>query len=586
MTLAWRNRCLLLFLIAGLVGVAVRLIHLQLSEAPALQAEVRDQSFHTVEMPAIRGAILDRNGEPLAVSTPVKSVYATPDQVLLDRARLRRLAALLAMDRDRLRRRLDSASPFVYLKRQVPPELGQQVEQLGLSGIGTVREYRRYYPTAEVAAHPVGFVGIDSQGLEGVELAYDDHLGGQAGRRLVVRDALGRDIRTLRIQRPVRMGQRLRLSLDARIQYIAYRAIKEAVDRYQARAGMAVVLDARTGEVRAMANVPSYNPNNLEETEPEQRRNRAVTDAFEPGSVFKPFIVAAALEAGVVEPDTRIFCENGVMKVANRRIHDSHPMGQLSVRQVIQKSSNIGAAKIALELEDTHLWHTLKGFGFGIQPGTSFPGETPGVLHLPYRWRTIDRAILGFGHGVAASALQIARAYAVLANGGIRRPVTLKRLEPNEALEETRVLSEQTAHQVTAMLEMVTTPEGTGEQATIPGYQVAGKTGTAQKPRGGGYLEGKYVASFAGFAPVDKPRLVAVVMIDEPRQEHYGGIVAAPVFQRILSRSLRLLQVPPHPLKKSSSPPLPLQRVRDHQSPKPAHRKTQDWTHDAEKPPT
>jgi cell division protein FtsI (penicillin-binding protein 3) len=562
MRTAWRGRFAQFLLLLGFLGVTAQLVRVQVMRAPALQAEARSQSVHHVRVPAIRGPILDRHGAPLAVSTPVPSVYAAPPEVAASPDQLRRLAQALDRDVAAVRQRLTSASPFVYLKRQVAPQVAERVKALGLPGIGTVREYRRYYPAGEVAAHVVGFTGVDGRGLEGVELAFNQALTGRAGKRLVERDALGRDIRTLRVERPVERGQPLRLSLDGRLQYATYQAVKEAVRRHEARAGMAVVLDPDSGEVLALANVPSYNPNHLDGTGAAQRRNRAVTDALEPGSIFKPFNVAAALEAGLVQPGTVINCEQGLMRVGNRRVHDPHPLGRVSVRKVIQKSSNIGAAKIALQQDNAELWRHLRDFGFGLQPGSGYPGETRGILHRPHQWQRFDRATIGFGHGIATSALQMARAYAVLANGGVRRPVTLRRVAAGETVAGERVLSRQTAAQVKRMLNMVVSPEGTGHRAAVEGYRVAGKTGTAQKPGKGGYEEGKYVASFAGFAPVADPSLVAVVMLDEPTEPYYGGVVAAPVFRQIMAQGLRLRRVPPQPGRQVAPPPVPLRQAQ------------------------
>ncbi len=440
--------------------------------------------------------------------------------------------------------------------------MAARVRRLNLAGISSLREYRRYYPAGEVAAHVVGVAGVDGQGLEGMELAFDRTLSGRAGRRLVRRDALGRDIRTLRVLRPARAGATLRLSLDGRLQYVAYQALKEAVARQRATAGMAVVLDPRTGEILALANVPSYNPNHLAASGPEQRRNRVITDALEPGSIFKPFTVASALEEDLVRPGTMIHCENGLMRVGRHRVHDAHPLGRVAVQTIVQKSSNIGAAKIALHQENLQLWRQLRRFGFGLRPGTGFPGETRGILHSPSEWQRFDRATIGFGHGIAASALQVARAYAVLANDGRRLPLTLRRLESNEVPAGKRVIGADTARQVTGMLDLVVGPGGTGKRAGVAGYGVAGKTGTAQKPGPGGYQEGQYVASFAGFAPVEDPRLVAVVMIDEPQEAHYGGAVAAPVFRRVMERGLRFARVPPRPGDRQR-PPLPLRQARE-----------------------
>ncbi|MEF8793405.1 peptidoglycan D,D-transpeptidase FtsI family protein [Thiohalorhabdus sp.] len=562
MKTAWRGRFAQFLLLAGLVGITTQLVAVQVVRAPELQAEARNQAVHQVRIPAIRGPIVDRDGAPLAVSTPVPSVYANPSEVRASPKNLRRLADALDMEADALRRLLARESPFVYLERQVAPRVAERVEELGLPGVSTLREYRRYYPAGPVAAHVVGLAGIDGGGLEGVELAYDDTLAGRPGERLVERDALGRDIRTVRVTRPVKRGQSLRLSIDGRLQYVAFQAVKKAVSRRDAKAGMAVVLDPDTGEVLALANVPSYNPNRLEGTNAAQRRNRAVTDALEPGSIFKPFNVAAALEEGLVQPSTVINCEQGLMRVDNRRVHDPHPLGQVSVRKVIQKSSNIGAAKIALQQDNAKLWRHLRDFGFGLEPGSGFPGESQGILHMPGQWQRFDRATLGFGHGIAVSALQMARAYTVLANGGIRRPITLRRQEEDKTRAGERVLTQKTAGQVKRMLDMVVSPEGTGTRASLSGYGVAGKTGTAQKPGEGGYQEGKYVASFAGFAPVADPSLVTVVMLDEPSEPYYGGVVAAPVFREIMAQGLRLRRVPPNPNHRTGPPPVPRRQAR------------------------
>ncbi|KPV39504.1 hypothetical protein AN478_10110 [Thiohalorhabdus denitrificans] len=563
MKLAWRGRFAYFLLLMGFLGITVQLLRVQVVRAPDLQEKARQQAFHKVRVPAIRGAVLDRNGAPLAVSTPVKSVYAAPPEVATGRGDLERLARALDMEPRALRERLERSSPFVYLRRQVPPSVAEAVQALGINGIGTVQEYRRYYPAGEVAAHVVGFAGVDGIGLEGVELAYDRTLSGTPGRRLVERDALGRDMRTLRVEKPVRRGDDLRLSLDSRLQYVTYQALKETVARYEAKAGMAVVVDPHTGEVLALANVPSYNPNRRGgQGGAAKRRNRAITDAMEPGSILKPFTVAAALEEGQVRPDTEVFCENGLMRVGGHAIHDAHPMGEVPVQEVIQKSSNICAAKIALDQDNQQLWGHLRGFGFGLRPGTGFPGEASGVLRPPYQWNRFERATIGFGHGMTASALQVARAYAVLANGGVRLPLTLRRVGPDEVVPGKRVLGRETAEEMAEMLSLVVGPGGTGKRAALEGYGVAGKTGTAQKPEKGGYAEDKYLSAFAGFAPVSNPSLVAVVMVDEPQGEHYGGKVAAPAFRRIIAQGLRLRQVPPRPSEEGGGPPPPLRQAR------------------------
>lgn len=558
MTDTWRIRLVQVVLGAAILGIAVQLVRVQVLQAPRLEAQARDQALHQISEPAVRGAVLDRHGSPLAVSTPVRTVYANPAEAEAGPQQVRRLADILDISVARVRNRLAQDGSFAYLKRQVPPKVARRTQELDIPGVKTVSENRRYYPTGPMAAHVVGFTGVDSNGLEGVELAYQRTLAGDAGQMLVERDALGRDIRTLKVLDRVRMGDNLHLSLDGQIQYTAYQSLKRAVSRYRARAGTAVVLDPDTGEVLAMANVPAYNPNDIAQTEADQRRNRAVTDAVEPGSIFKPFTVAAALEAGAITPDTVIDCENGMMKVSGHKLNDIHPMGRLPVREVIQKSSNIGAAKIAMGLENAQLFRTLRDFGFGKRPGSDFPGESRGILHMPYKWQRFDRATLGFGHGVAASALQMARAYAVLAADGRRRSVSLRRLVPDEVPAGRRVIDPDTARKVTRMLELVVSEEGTGGRAALDGYRVAGKTGTAQKPGADGYLEGKYVASFAGYAPAEDPELVTVVMVDEPQEAHYGGVVAAPVFRRIMAEGLRARRVRPRSAGEANEPPAPL----------------------------
>jgi cell division protein FtsI (penicillin-binding protein 3) len=442
------------------------------------------------------------------------------------------------------RRLADDKREFVYLKRQLPPDQAAKVVQLDVPGVFLQREYRRYYPASEYAAHLVGYTDIDDKGQEALELAFDSELAGKPGSRRVIKDRLGHiveDVASIRTPKP---GRDLTLSIDAKLQYLAFRELKSAVTANRARAGGIVVLDARSGEVLAMANVPSFNPNNRDKYDPKRTRNRAVTDSFEPGSTLKPFTVAAALESGAFSPDSLVRTAPGVMTIGDRTIHDAHPEGTLTVAQVIQKSSNIGAAKIALAMPSEKLWQIFNAVGFGAPPRSGFPGEVSGRLRGYAHWRPIEQATMAYGHGISVSLLQLARAYQIFAQDGEMRPVTLVKLDA--PVEPTRVIPAATARQIVRMLEMVVQPGGTAPRAQVTGYRVAGKTGTAHKLEGADYAADKYVASFVGFAPVSEPRLIVAVMIDEPGAgQYYGGSVAAPVFSRVIAGALRQLGVKP-----------------------------------------
>lgn len=549
----WRARLLLLLVFAAFMVLAARAFYLQGLNKDFLQQKGESRYSRVIEIAAHRGTIVDRNGEPLAMSTPVESVWASPADAKLSAEQRAKLATLLKIGPKDLQRRLSSESrDFVYLKRHLPPDEAARIVSLGLPGIFLRREYRRYYPAAEVTAHLLGFTSVDDKGQEGIELAYQEWLAGKPGSRRVIKDRLGRIVEDVESIATPQQGKNLQLAVDSRIQYLAYRELKEAVAQHGARAGSVVVLDAKTGEVLALANWPSFNPNNRETLSAERTRNRAVVDLFEPGSTLKPFTAAAALEAGLVSAQSMIDTAPGSMRVGNRTIRDPHPEGLLSVSEVIQKSSNVGSAKIALAMPPRNLWSLLTAVGFGAAPRSGFPGEVSGRLRAYQHWKPIEQATVSYGHGISVSLLQLARAYAVFATDGLLPQLSFVRREA-EATPE-RVLSARTARAVRAMLESVTQPGGTALQAQVTGYRVAGKTGTAHKPLDGAYATDRYISSFVGIAPVSDPRLVIAVMIDEPAGRHYyGGEVAAPVFSRIAAGALRLLDIAPDAVQR----PLP-----------------------------
>ena len=553
---AWRSRLLLAGLLLWFIALAARALYLQGLNNDFLQQKGESRYSRVVEISATRGMIVDRNNEPLAISTPVESVAASPADIEATPQQTLRLAKLLDMDAGEMRKKLaDPKREFVYLKRQLPPEQAAKVVGLGIPGVFLQREYRRYYPAGEVMAHLIGFTGVDDNGQEALELAFDPTLAGKPGSRRVIKDRRGHIVEDVESIRRPQQGQALKLSIDTKIQYLAFRELKTAVAMYRAKAGGIVVLDVASGEVLAMANLPSYNPNNRDKLDPRRMRNRTVTDLFEPGSTLKPFTAAAALEAGTVRPESVIQTAPGQMAIGNRVIHDAHPQGALTVAQVIQKSSNVGAAKMALGLPAETLWKLFSHVGFGAPPQSGFPGEVSGKLRAYKTWRPIEQATMSYGHGISVSLLQLARAYTIFATDGELKPVTLlKRDIPAEGMP---VISPATAQAVRRMLEMAVLPGGTAPRAQVTGYRVAGKTGTAHKLEGKGYAPNKYIASFIGFAPASNPRLVVAVMIDEPSAgQYYGGTVAAPVFGQVMAGALRLLAVPPDaPLDNVVLPP-------------------------------
>ncbi|HWH47630.1 MAG TPA: penicillin-binding protein 2 [Burkholderiales bacterium] len=551
----WRARLLLLVVFGGFTVLAARALYLQGLHNDFLQQKGETRYARVVEMSAHRGMVTDRNGEPLAVSTPVESVWAAPADASLNTEQRLKLARLLDADPGELKRRLaESEREFVYLKRQLPPEQAAKIVQLNLPGVFLQREYRRYYPAAEVTAHVVGFTGVDDNGQEGIELAYQEWLAGKRGSRRVIKDRLGRIIEDVQSIRSPQQGRDLALSIDQRIQYLAFRELKSAVAEHGAKAGSIVVLDATSGEVLALANWPSYNPNNRDTMKMARSRNRAVVDLFEPGSTLKPFTAAAALETGLVGPGSVIDTEHGRFSIGKRIIRDVHPEGFLTVSQVIQKSSNVGSAKIALAMAPQKLWAIFSAVGFGTQTRVGFPGEATGRLRAYQSWKPIEHATMSYGHGVSVSLLQLARAYSVFATDGELKQLTLIRRDV--PAEGKRVVSRRTAQAVRKMLETVTHPGGTATRAQVAGYRVAGKTGTAHKLDGSTYAADRYVSSFVGFAPASSPRLVIAVMIDEPAgKQYYGGEVAAPVFSNVMAGALRLLGITPDAPSDNVFPP-------------------------------
>ncbi len=541
---AWRSRVLGGFLLLGFLGLVVRAIYLQGMHNDFLQQKGESRYSRVIEISAHRGMITDRHGEPLAISTPVESVWASPHDLDATPGQLKKLANLIRMDVVEVRKRIsDKKRDFVYLRRHLPPDITAKVVELNIPGIFLKREFRRYYPTGELTAHMLGFTDIDDNGQEGIELGWQDTLAGKSGSRRVIKDRKGRIVEDVESILEPKPGQDIALSIDSKIQYLAYRELKQAMEINKAKAGEIVVLDTQTGEVLALANLPTFNPNNRIKTNSGRARNRVLTDVFEPGSTLKPFTVAAALEAGEIKPDTIFQTAPGTLTIGKATISDSHREGPLTVEQVIQKSSNVGSAKIALTLSPQTLWETFSRSGFGASTGSGFPGEVNGKLRPYQTWRPIEQATMSYGHGIAVNLLQLARAYTLFSEEGKLKPVSL--LKINTPVVGKQVISRDTALAVSKMLEMVVLPGGTAPLAQISGYRVAGKTGTSHKIEGNGYAKDRYIATFVGYAPVSKPRLIIAVMLDEPSAgRYYGGTVAAPVFSRVMVSALRILNVP------------------------------------------
>lgn len=541
----WRSRLMLFLLFMAFTALVTRAFWIQGPGNEFYEAKATKGSQREIEMRATRGKILDRNGQLIATSLEAKAVIAYTDNIPadLEPQKITQLAKLLEMSESDIKKRLNDERNQVFLKRQVDPEIAQQVRSLEIPGIGLNNEYRRHYPEGEAMAHVVGFTNVEDRGQEGIELSRDKELSAQPGKRRVVVDRLGRIVNDIAILQFPQNGQDIQLSIDSKIQYIAYNALKSAVEKHRAKAGGAVVLDVRTGEILAIANWPSYNPNSRKALSGEQLRNRVLTDTFEPGSTMKPFPVALALEQGKVQPETNMTIGQKLL-IGPKPITDTHPYGMLTVSQVIQKSSNIGTAKLALQLEPREMWDLFAAVGFGQSPNIGFPGAVAGMLHPYQKWGQSDQARMSFGYGVSTSLFQLARAYTIFARDGELVPTTI--LRSPEYKPGTRIISAKTAIEMRGMLETVTEQGGTAVTARAEGFRVGGKTGTSHKVEGKGYASNKYRAFFVGLAPISAPRIVVAVMVDEPTAGgYYGGQVAAPVFSTIVSETLRSLNISP-----------------------------------------
>lgn len=540
-----------LLVVVGIVfAVAVvmiwRAVDLHVLNKSFLQSQGNARYMRTMPVAAHRGVITDRYGDPLAVSTPVDSVWINPAEFMTARTSWNKLTQLLSLKIEKIERLVlqREKREFVYLKRHIRPELGEKVAALNIAGVYLQREYRRYYPAGEVAAHVLGFTNIDDAGQEGLELAYNDWLRGESGRKMVIKDRLGRTIKHVESIEAAQPGKDLTLSIDRRLQYLTYRELKRAVLQYKAKSGSAVILDTQTGEVLAMVNQPSYNPNNRKKLKSSHLRNRAVTDVFEPGSTIKPFTVAAALESGKFKSNSIVNTNPGYYRIGKYVVQDVKNYGWIDLSTILSKSSNIGASKLALAISAKNLNDVHSRIGFGFSTGSGFPGEVGGIINLPSEKQLVERATLSYGYGLSVTPLQLARSYAAIANDGVMPAVSFIRV--NEAANETRVLSIKHAKQIREMLESVVSKKGTGSRAAVSGYRISGKTGTVKKASAGGYSDDRYVATFAGMAPTSNPRLAMVVIINEPRGEvYYGGKIAAPVFSKVMSGALRLMDIAP-----------------------------------------
>jgi cell division protein FtsI (penicillin-binding protein 3) len=542
----WRSLTLLGVLACAAAALVWRAIDLQLVDHGFLARQGDARFSRVAEIAAHRGTITDRHGEPVAVSTPVDSVWANPRELALATDQLPRLARALKLDAGELARRVTSnlEREFLYLRRHMQPAEAAKVRALGVPGVYLVREYRRYYPAGEVVGHLLGFTSIDDAGQEGLELAFDHWLAGEDGAKRVIQDRHGRVVQDVESISAMRPGRDLVLSIDLRIQYLAYRELKAAIREQRAKAGTVIVLDARSGEVLAMVNQPAYNPNDRDQLSAKMYRNRAATDILEPGSAIKPFVIAAALASGRYDERSVIDTSPGFIKVGVKILEDKHNLGRIDLATVLAKSSNVGMTRVALSLEPEHMWNTLSGLGFGQVTTSGYPGESAGLLPHFSHWRPIGISTMSYGYGLSVTPLQLAHAYATLAAGGVTRPVSFIRVDVPP--EGSRVLDARVSQSLVHMLESVVTPDGTGIRAAVPGYRVAGKTGTAWKASAGGYSTDRYLAVFGGVAPATQPRLAVVVTIDEPGAGlYYGGDVAAPVFSRVMGGALRLLAIAP-----------------------------------------
>ncbi len=543
-----RKRMVIVVGLLGLasIGLAARAFDLQVVRKQFYQRQGDARFLREMPIPVSRGTIFDRNGEPLAVSTPVMSIWANPSQVLDNDERIPQLAQLLGVNAGELKSRLAQHADheFVYLRRQMTPEAAQEVLDLAIPGINGQREFKRFYPSGEVTSHVLGFTNIDDHGQEGLELAYDNWLSGKPGAKRVIRDRMGHVVEDVEQIRAPKPGQNLTLSIDRRIQFLAYSELKNTMEKSHADSASMVILDVKTGEVLAMVNLPTYNPNALSDSKPSARRNRSMTDVLEPGSTVKPILMAAALSSGKFTPTSPIIdTTGGHWYFQGHDIHDTHNYGLLTPTGVITKSSNVGAAHIAMALDTTMMYDTYRAFGFGDSTESGFPGEASGHLRIGRDWRPLEQAILGYGYGLNVTVLQLANAYATIADGGVMHSPTFIKGSDNTSKQ---IISPDVAGEIMKMLETVTGPGSTGTEARIANYSVAGKTGTAHKANAGGYAKSSYTSAFAGIVPASNPRLVGVVVVDNPQKgSYYGGTVSGPVFSKVMAGALRLLDVPP-----------------------------------------
>ena len=538
----------------GLIG---RASYLQLVDRDYLQSQGNARYLRVKTQLPTRGMIRDRNGEPLAISTPVDSIWMNPAKILEQKEEYayKKLTTLLGISRDELLSLAEKrkARQFTYLKRHMPPHEANEILALNVPGINSVREYKRYYPAAHVTGHVVGFTDIDNKGQEGLELVFDEQLRGRNGRTQVLRDRVGHVVEHVEQLSRVQHGEDVTVSIDSRIQYLAHRHLEAAVEKHKAKTASLVALNAKTGEVLAMVSMPDFNPNDRSKLKSSQFKNRSITDSFEPGSTMKPFSIALALEEGVIDPDSMVDAEQGALKIGASTVSDTKKLGEISVSEVIQKSSNVGTAKIALMMEPRQLYETYSSLGFGQKNELTLKGEQRGMLANRKSWRPIEHATLSYGYGLSVNALQLARSYLALANDGVLLPVSLHPVA--QPPEGERVFSSETVKHLSSMLEMAVADTGTAPKARVDQYRVGGKTGTAHKLMDGRYQDDAYTSSFAGFAPLSDPQIVLVVMIDDPRGvDYYGGLVAAPVFSEVMSGALRYLQVPPDNIDNQFSP--------------------------------
>ncbi|MEX3954384.1 peptidoglycan D,D-transpeptidase FtsI family protein [Trinickia sp. EG282A] len=544
----WRSKLVVFLLFMAFVALAGRAFWIQGPGNAFYLKQGESRYQRTIELAATRGKILDRNGLVLATSLPVRAIWAIPESVPedIDPGKLAALGSLLGLSQKELRSKLSGDKTFAYVKRQVPVDVAEKVIALDIPGIYQRDEYKRFYPEGEITAHLVGFTNVEDEGQEGIELGDQKILSGMPGIRHVIKDRIGRIVEDVDQQVPPRNGKDVELSIDSKIQYIAYANLKAAVEKSKAKAGAAMVIDVRTGEVLALVNYPTYNPNDRSHLTGEQLRNRILTDVFEPGSIMKPFTVSLALDLHRVTPNTLVDTGNGHFTLDGATITDDSGFGVLTVGGVIQKSSNIGATKIAMTLKPEEMWDMYTSIGLGQPPKVGFPGAAAGRLRPWKSWRRIEQATMSYGYGLSASLFQLARAYTAIAHDGMLLPVSIFRVDPTQPVTGPQIFSPTTAREVRAMLESVVSAQGTSPEAAVPGYRVGGKSGTAYKHAGRGYDHSKYRASFVGMAPMPNPRIVVAVSIDEPTSgSHFGGYVSGPVFASIVGDTLRTLNVPP-----------------------------------------